>query len=111
MRNQFRIKSAFKVRLFCFVACVAPWSIALSAWGHHVPDKDVVTLYRSSVAGVGARYHVATFDADTKTVGGTRFLYNWENCSISARLRMDQPGVITRFWCERGYAKPDFAGK
>lgn len=64
-------------------------------------DEFVATLYRSSVVIESARIHVATFDADGKS-GGTSFAYNWENCLLAADLFQNQPGVKTRFWCEKG---------
>ena len=98
----------------CTVAAVITlWAelTPVAGLAHHVPEKDVVTLYRSSVVSSGARYHVATFDAESTSFGGTRFDYNWENCTTSAQLRMAQPLVRTLFWCERGYAKPDIEGE
>lgn len=59
---------------------------------------NVATLYRSSVVIGNARIHVATFNT-----GGNKFSYNWENCVLAARLFQAQPGVRTRFWCEKGF--------
>jgi hypothetical protein len=59
-------------------------------------DAAVYTLYRNSVAMEGARLHVATFDA---TDGEE---YNSENCQAARDLFQRQPGVRTRFWCEKG---------
>lgn len=66
-------------------------------------SDEVATLYRTSVVVPDARYHIATFDADDKKTGSTRFAYNFENCQIAAELFQNQPGVKTKFWCEKGY--------
>jgi hypothetical protein len=59
-------------------------------------DAAVYTLYRNSVVMEGARLHVATFDAaDAED-------YNSENCLAARDLFQQQPGVRTRFWCEKG---------
>ncbi|MRD49682.1 hypothetical protein GHT07_20625 [Caenimonas koreensis DSM 17982] len=54
------------------------------------------TLYRNSVLDSTARYHISTFDSSD----GDK--YNAENCQIAADLFQQQPGVRTRFWCEKG---------
>jgi hypothetical protein len=59
-------------------------------------DAAVYTLYRNSVAMEGARLHVATFDAPDGEE------YNSENCQAARDLFQQQPGVRTRFWCEKG---------
>lgn len=59
---------------------------------------DTYTLYRTSPFGV-ARIHVATFDA----IDGEG--YNKENCDITAKLFMQQPGVKVTYWCEKGEFK------
>lgn len=61
------------------------------------PPQGVYTLYRDSVLP-GERIHVATFDA---AHGET---YNRENCDTARRLFAGQPGVVVRYWCERGNA-------
>lgn len=58
--------------------------------------EDVYTLYRNSPAFPDMRIHVATFDA----TGGDR--YNNENCQIARTLFEGQPGVVVRYWCEKG---------
>ena len=65
----------------------------------------MATLYRSSVVAANARYHIATFDAGDKSYGGKVFDYNWENCQIVAGLFQEQPGVIVKYWCEKGFYK------
>jgi len=42
------------------------------------------------------RLHIATFDAAEKEE------YNRENCDVAQKLFGAQPGVKTRFWCEKG---------
>lgn len=62
-----------------------------------------INKHLPSVVDENARYHIATFDADTK--GGpksTVFEYNWGNCMIAAELFQNQPGVRVRYWCEKG---------
>jgi hypothetical protein len=59
-------------------------------------DATVYTLYRNSVVIENARLHVATFD----TADGEP--YNSENCQAARDLFQQQPGVKTRFWCEKG---------
>jgi hypothetical protein len=66
------------------VACSPPW------------DGDTYTLYRTSVVMPDARLHVATFDAKD----GEK--YNNGNCQTARELFQAQPGVKTRFWCEKG---------
>lgn len=60
---------------------------------------DSYTLYRNSVLDGNARYHVASFN----TRDGDK--YNSENCNLAAQLFQRQPGVTTRFWCEKGSFK------
>jgi hypothetical protein len=62
-------------------------------------DSGVYTLYRSSVSDTNARYHVASFDS----ADGDK--YNNENCQIGKDVYQRQPGVIVRFWCEKGRYK------
>lgn len=52
-------------------------------------------LYRTSVVNDTLAVHVATFDA---TLGEA---YNRENCERARALFQAQPGVQTKFWCER----------
>jgi hypothetical protein len=71
--------------------------VAILLAGAGTAEDEVYTLYRNSVTALGMRIHVATFDA-TKSGEG----YNFENCNVAADLFRQQPGVLTRFWCERG---------
>jgi hypothetical protein len=69
-------------------------------------EDEVYTLYRSAVPLPGAelpllRIHIATFDAEGNGPG-----YNFENCNIAADLFSQQPGVVVRYWCERGLYRP-----
>jgi hypothetical protein len=59
-------------------------------------DNSAYTLYRNSPAFPDMRIHVATFDA----ADGDS--YNGENCRIASELFSKQPGVTTRYWCEKG---------
>ena len=62
-------------------------------------DDDKYTLYRNSIVG-NLRIHVATFDAK-----GESKEYNRENCFTAQKLFENQPGILTRFWCEKGSYK------
>jgi hypothetical protein len=59
-------------------------------------DDSSYTLYRNGVSDEAARYHVATFDSRD----GEK--YNQGNCQVAVGLFQSQPGVTTRFWCEKG---------
>jgi hypothetical protein len=65
----------------------------------NISDRSVFTLYRSSTTDEKMRIHVATFDASEKEE------YNRENCGQSQLLFQNQPGVKTKFWCEKGRFK------
>ena len=60
------------------------------------PNEHAYTLYRGSAADTRLRVHVATFDA----ADGDE--YNRDNCRIAADLFAKQPGVVVRYWCEKG---------
>jgi len=63
------------------------------------------TLYRNSALlnGENMRIHIATFDASEKSFWGERNDgYNKGNCDLAASLFQQQPGVKTKFWCEKG---------
>jgi hypothetical protein len=62
--------------------------------------RDTYTLYRASSADPSMRIHVATFDAAEGSD------YNRQNCDIAAGLFAKQPGVIVRYWCEKGGFRP-----
>lgn len=62
-------------------------------------SESTFTLYRNSVTDVNMRIHVASFDA----VDGEA--YNRENCEQAKELFQAQPGVKTKFWCEKGSFK------
>jgi hypothetical protein len=59
-------------------------------------DERTYTLYRNSVTDSNSRMHVATFDAEEMEE------YNRNNCDIAQQLFQSQPGVKTKFWCEKG---------
>ena len=62
-------------------------------------EEVAYTLYRNSVIDEKMRIHVATFDvADGND-------YNNENCALAQKLFQNQPGIRTRFWCEKGRFK------
>lgn len=58
---------------------------------------DVYTLYRNSPLDSTMRIHIATFDS--KENGST---YNQEECMHVVELYQRQPGVVSKFWCEKG---------
>ncbi|OOY31569.1 hypothetical protein BMI88_10830 [Thioclava sp. F36-6] len=60
-------------------------------------NGTVFTLYRASPISATMRIHMATFDADEPDP-----TYNLDNCQLTARLFMSQPGVSVRYWCEPG---------
>ena len=64
-----------------------------------VANETAATLCRNSVLNENMRYHIATFDTNQGEA------YNWENCQLAAKLFQAQPGVTTRFWCEKGKFK------
>lgn len=80
--------------------CVAVAALALGACSPGVQDDAVYTLYRTSPVADQSpelqRIHVATFDAK----GGER--YNRGNCDIARELFQAQPGIVVRYWCEKG---------
>ena len=66
-------------------------------------NDKTYTLYRTSLPLAQAahpRVHVATFDARESE------FYNQDNCQTAADLFWKQPGVETKFWCEKGKFKP-----
>ena len=79
------------MRLFLALAVVS----ALAGCAPQPDDSKTYTLYRSSAAAE-MRIHVATFDATEAEA------YNRENCQLAASLFRAQPGVVVRYWCEKG---------
>lgn len=63
-------------------------------------EDATYTLYRNSVLDPTMRIHVASFDT------GEGEGYNAENCQVAADLFGRQPGIATRFWCEKGAFQP-----
>lgn len=59
-------------------------------------SPSTFSLIRDSALDPTMRIHVATFDTREGEA------YNLENCNLVAVLMQQQPGVTTRFWCERG---------
>jgi hypothetical protein len=75
------------------------WAFAtllLSCAGVYAADDSTYTFYRNSVTAEGMRLHIATFD----TTEGEA--YNRSNCEQARELFQAQPGVKTKFWCEKG---------
>lgn len=62
-------------------------------------EERTFTLYRNSVTDENMRIHVASFDAAEKEE------YNRGNCEQAQILFQNQPGVKTKFWCEKGRFK------
>lgn len=79
-------------------ACGAVVSLALAACSL-VGESQVFTLYRNSATDENMRIHAATFDAAEKEE------YNRGNCEQAQVLFQNQPGVKTKFWCEKGRFK------
>jgi len=61
--------------------------------------SNTFTLYRNSVTDENMRIHVASFNA----ADGEAF--NRGNCEQAQQLFQGQPGVKTKFWCEKGTFK------
>ena len=59
-------------------------------------DGTTFTLYRNSITDAGMRIHVATFDASESAE------YNWGNCEQAQALFQSQPGMLVKYWCEKG---------
>lgn len=57
---------------------------------------DTFTLYRNSVTDENMRIHVASFNAADGEA------YNRGNCEQAQLLFQAQPGIKTKFWCEKG---------
>lgn len=79
---------------FLLLVAVSAFGVSASALA-----ADTFTLYRNSAIDASMRIHMATFDA--KNDGS----YNRDNCNIAAGLFQNQPGVKTRYWCEKGSFK------
>jgi hypothetical protein len=62
-------------------------------------DSETFTLYRNSVTDENMRVHVASFNASDGEA------YNKGNCEQAQQLFQAQPGVKTKFWCEKGAFK------
>jgi hypothetical protein len=78
------------------VACAALLAILTACQ----PADTSYTLYRNSALDSTMRIHVASFDT------GEGEDYNAENCQVAADLFGRQPGIATRFWCEKGAYRP-----
>lgn len=62
-------------------------------------DNQTFTLYRNSVMDANMRIHVGSFNAEDGDA------YNGGNCEQAKQLFQAQPGVKTKFWCEKGAFK------
>ncbi len=76
----------------------AVFAVLLAACGG-ASDSEIFALYRNSVTSENMRLHIATFDSRDGEA------YNRENCEQAKLLFQAQPGVKTRFWCEKGRFK------
>ncbi len=66
-------------------------------------SNNIYTFYRNSPIDNNMRIHIATFDSRD---GGTSIpFYNKDNCEQARELYSAQPGVISKFWCEKGKFK------
>ena len=106
LRSEEHMKSAAMIILLTLLGagCSAQPTAATS-------DGGIYTLYRSSAVLPGMsfddinkleamRIHVGTFDAPEGEA------YNQENCRLAEDLFSSQPGISTRFWCEKGRYRP-----
>ena len=64
--------------------------------GGGAEGRDTFTLYREGIKHPAHRMHIASFDAEKDAA------YNKKNCELAQQLFQAQPGVTTKFWCERG---------
>ena len=76
--------------------CAAFAATMASCGGSGAGDGQTFVLYRNSVTDENMRIHVATFDAADGEA------YNRGNCEQAQLLFQAQPGVKTKFWCEKG---------
>ncbi|MGH6934572.1 MAG: hypothetical protein ACRED2_00045 [Methylocella sp.] len=67
--------------------------------GSGASENELFVLSRNSAFDENMRIHVATFDASDGEA------YNKGNCEQSQALFQAQPGVKTKFWCEKGRFK------
>ncbi len=81
------------------LVAVAIAAALASCGGSGVSENELFVLYRNSVFDENMRIHVATFDA----LDGEA--YNRGNCEQAQVLFQAQPGVKTKFWCEKGRFK------
>lgn len=89
-----RVQPIFNFSLYAMAAI-----LLTSCSFSDISDEHVFTLYRNSVTDENIRIHVATFDASEKEE------YNRGNCEQAQLLFQNQPGVKTKFWCEKGSFK------
>lgn len=63
----------------------------------HTARLGHYSLLRNSALDSAMRIHVATFN-----VVGNGDTYNKENCNLVADAMASKPGVVVRYWCEKG---------
>ncbi len=85
------------VKLLFVVFALAAFIVGCSGSG--ASENQSFVLYRNSVTDENMRIHVASFDA----AEGEQ--YNRGNCEQAQLLFQNQPGVKTKFWCEKGRFK------
>jgi hypothetical protein len=71
--------------------------------------RTAYTLYRESWVSQHRRIHVATFDAAQSPASGTAS-FNGDACNQVARMLNEQPGAVSRYWCEAGRYRSDLPG-
>jgi hypothetical protein len=86
-------------RYLSFLLLSVSVAFVLGCTGSAASDSETFVLYRNSATDENMRIHVATFDAADEEA------YNRENCSQAQTLFQAQPGIKTRFWCEKGRFK------
>lgn len=82
-----------------WLAVISASASTLLAGCFGTSEGNVFSLYRNSVTNENMRLHVATFDSSDGEA------YNRGNCEQAQALFQAQPGVKTKFWCEKGRFK------
>jgi hypothetical protein len=92
------------------LAVLLPLGIcALATTTHADPVDPVYTLYRDSWVSRQRRIHVATFDAARSPSIAPAF--NADACNRIAQVLNQQPGSVSKYWCELGRYRPDVAAR
>jgi hypothetical protein len=95
------------VRPLTVVPLLCIWAQAASLRADN--GETAFTLYRDSWVSQHKRIHVATFDAAQSPTGSTAS-FNADACNQVARMLNEQPGTVSRYWCEVGRYRADLAG-